>query len=459
MDALVLDVDEIAAARRAYAATCQTLSDESVLAATLRARAESEPAHLRPRTLREAAEAEHAARWAAYELDLLDPATGFLRDDAETVRPEVYARYFPAEPTRDEPGDAAWHATAEYDAARVLLDSIRADAVQTNAEPLTLRDVYATHHHGPCRRGRKTGRGTKRSGAIKVGGSTCRQWSCPAASCSPAKFLRPIATALAAWNGVPIYRHVFATDDDWRNSMRGRRLAAIHAGRFARIPSTGGAHVVFTPGPGPGGEEGELVEHPGLALAEALLSAPAMGAQKRVWTPKIERDVDESVGRAQDGSWFAGPLPFSTPLAVVIRAVEQAVGAVGEFDWKIVHDEHGTPITFEVYGLNPDDYTKAQSALEPIFAEARAERKNYHAVAHRFDALLTVAALGGSCTPEEFKNSAGVSMSTARNRLHDLHTDGLLERKREGRGHRYADPAILAYNREHEEYARDSCHE
>lgn len=123
----------------------------------------------------------------------------------------------------------------------------------------------------------------------------CAAADCP--RCAPDYIVNHILRALNEWRDQPIYRAVFTTDADYKNSRRSRDIRDNYKGRFLTVVQGYlGERVMFYPGTDGAGDlvpADELLD----TLLDAFCRAPANAAMKRRVTnvkPTAQpRDGDE----------------------------------------------------------------------------------------------------------------------------------------------------------------------
>jgi hypothetical protein len=323
--------------------------------------------------------------------------------------------------------------------AQVIHAAMVAQRMARRSAPSTRGEVLTTAQR-VCHNRRKRHTSDRAAGTIKNGSVPCGLWSC--AVCSVSKFMPIIEHTLQAWdadgNLSKIHKHVFLSEDDWRDSRRARRLTKTYPRNYWRSAGVNGEQVAFTPGPTIDG--GEPISNPGEALMLALLDVPVGGK-----VTKPQRDKSRN-GTADDGidghvkNFLSGRLPRDISAKTAHDLVCQTIGRKVETETFV--DDLGVPYDFKISGLAPEEVDAARAVLEPLFDQAREETKSYRAIAREFDTLMQLSALDGIATTKSFADAHSLSRSSARARLDHLYNKGSVVREHVGRSYRYMLPNV-----------------
>lgn len=194
----------------------------------------------------------------------------------------------------------------------------------------------------------------------------CKGAKCP--HCVGGWISRLLNRALEAWDGQQVYRAVFTSDAQWKNNVkRAREIKRDYKGRYLRVRiGSEGESWVFAPGP-----IGEPVPSPGLAVADALLRAPAAGHRRYSGIPAKRTE------NAEPSGWVAFHLPENYRLEDANRIVESVLDRPVEWTtdpyWRGFSSRQ-----FVLRGLTPQEVDRVQQALQPLREMAEAEfRERY----------------------------------------------------------------------------------
>jgi hypothetical protein len=262
---------------------------------------------------------------------------------------------------------------AQHYAERLLL-SLQHDAAPRGVPDdahlftsATVRDILRTDPSTPfCALGKAMHLSHREQGVVQNLYARRRGGKCP--HCVDYWLLQILRRALFLWDFPSVlYRHVFTSDQEWRQSARGRNLRAAYPEQFLWI-RTGddGAREVFTPG---GAVGGEPVENPVGAILEALLRAPAAGKRRFGGLPRESKAATE---------WHAFELPEGTTPEDACAICEGALGR--QLSWEFDTRRRGGAYykRWRVRGLEPAEVDRIREALLPLQQEterARVERR------------------------------------------------------------------------------------
>lgn len=222
----------------------------------------------------------------------------------------------------------------------------------------TLADVLQTRPSSRhCVLGRNQHLSSRNQGVVIHGYTRCKGAKCP--HCVGGWIARLLRRALGAWQGEPVYRATFTSDNEWRNSARARAIKSEYKGSYLRVRiGVEGESWVFAPGP-----VGEPVDSPGLGLADALLRSPAAG--KRRYSTSIPAPSKEPT------DFHAFNLPQGYTLEDATELAVQALGRPVQIMNAPRPGSHSKAYTIE--GLAPEEVDRVQQALLPLEQMAAAE--------------------------------------------------------------------------------------